>query len=233
MQDLLVFADNYRTWNRGVEYACELAAASDANLTAVFVAEPITPLPSMSLPAAFPDLYTITAGILREAREAETAFAGWASGFGAKRSQWVVAEGYVAAALSHAANWNDALVLCSGGESPWGMPGPLGQIILTCGVACFVVPANWSHKASARRIAIAWNGSIEAMRAIHAALPLLQAAEHVLLIEGKRDETFVTLEWVPAFSIEGYLARHNVRFKKTMLDGPDEKAGDGILRRAH
>jgi nucleotide-binding universal stress UspA family protein len=232
MQDILALASNYRRWTANFEYAAELAKLCSGSLTGILVSEPIVPLQPMSAPLAFPEMYTITADIAREARAAEPEFLSWAAQHGAPGPQWVVAEGYLVQALAHAANWHDLLVLEAGGESPLGSAGSLGQILLTCGLPCIVVPQSGQGGAKLDTIAIAWKGTAESVRAMHAALPLLRRARRIVLIHGEAAQAFPSVDWKPAFDVDTYLARHGLQVGSRSLQADGDDAGAGLLQTA-
>lgn len=232
MHDILALASNYRRWGSSMRYAAGLTALLDGTLTGVFVSEPIVPVPAMNMPMAFPEMYTITAEITREARAAEPEFMRWASERGLRQAHWLVAEGYLHQALAHAANWHDLLVLEAGGDSPFSNVGPLGHILLTCGLPCIVVPESFEDDVSLDAIAIAWKGSAESVRALHAALPLLRRARRVVLIEGDSAETFTSVGWNPPLEIDAYLARHGLQVERLRCAADDEASGTELLRMA-
>jgi hypothetical protein len=78
--------------------------------------------------------------------------------------------------ISHRARYADLVIL---GQYEWqGSPEthplPIAHpVVLRCGRPVLVVPAAVQQSALAR-IAIAWEGSREAVRAVHDALPLLR-----------------------------------------------------------
>jgi hypothetical protein len=71
------------------------------------------------------------------------------------------------------------------------------------------------------RIAVAWNGSPEAVRAVHAALPFLQRADEVLLLRGEPEELFQKVSWKPPFDIDAYLNRHGIHARPQDLVDTD------------
>lgn len=231
MQQILALADSYAQWNSGMRFAAQLAARLSTRLTGIFVSEPIVPFAPTNVPVAYPDVYAMTAEVTREALAARPAFERWAGGHGVRQAQWVVAEGYLAGALAYAANWHDLLVAATG-ESAWGSVGILGQVLLTCNLPCIVVPESFEKTAATDSIAIAWNGSVEAIGAVHAALPLLKQARQVVLIHGERAQPFSSIAWNPAFDIEEYLALHGIAFTKTALDPDSPDAGAELLASA-
>jgi nucleotide-binding universal stress UspA family protein len=232
MRDVLALANNYRDWSRNIEYAADLTVRREGALTGIFVSEPIVPLQPMSSPLAVPEMYTISADVAREARAAEPEFLRWAGQRGVKRAQWLVAEGYLSQALAHAGNWHDVLVVESGGNSAWGNVGTLGQILLTCGLPCIVVPASAPAVAEFGTVAIAWKGTAEAVRAVHAALPLLRSADRIVLIHGEPPSAFSAVDWKPAFDVETYLAQHGLAVSSRILQADGDEAGAGLLRTA-
>lgn len=230
MQDVLALATNYREWTAGMRYAAQFATLRSGTLTGLFVCEPILPPPAMSTPLAFPQMLAFSTEVQREARAAEPEFVRWAESCGAIHPHWLVAEGYLAHALAQAANWHDVLVLEAGGESALGNVGALGQILLTCGSPCIVVPQAFGGKAKLDTIAVGWKGTAESVRALHAAMPLLRQARRVVLIEGSRDEPFSSVAWQPPFSIDTFLARHRLTAEKVQLRTDDEGSGAELLR---
>ena len=230
--DILALADNYRRWSHSLQYGAQFCAGLDASLTGIFVSEPIVPVPAMNTPLAFPEMYTITADLAREAWAAEPQFLEWAKGQGVKQARWLVAEGHLGQTLAQAANWHDLLVLESGGESPLGSPGTLGQILLSCGLPCIVVPASYAKKPALDTVAVAWKGSVESIRALHGAMPLLQRARNVVLIHGERSEPFSSVGWKPQFSVDDYLASHALRVTRQPCNVDGEGAGAELLRLA-
>ena len=73
-----------------------------------------------------------------------------------------------------------------------------------------VVPQTATAAAVGERILIAWNRSREAMRAVRGALPLLQAAAHVLVLDGAAREDPLNARHLPDMNLPAYLSRHGV-----------------------
>jgi len=225
MQDILALSPTFGRFTHSMRYAGELAIAFDAVLTGLFVSEPI---PVVGMPM-FPEMYTLATDIAQEATQSATNFQQWARSLGIKHAQWLVAQGLMPNALAQAANQHDLAVLEAGRDSVWGSPSILGKILLTCGLPCIVVPQAYSAKAAFDTIALAWNGSPEAARAVHAALPLLKRAQRVVLIHGERVEPFSALTWYPPLTIENYLARHEIRYTRQDFNASGDTAGRELL----
>jgi len=232
MQDVVAFANTYARWSTSLRYAAQFARLQDGSLTGLYVAEPFEPLPAATMPPVVSETYSISADIVREARAVEGSFREWAQGFGLKRYQWLVAEGYLLPVLASVGNWHDVLVLESGKASPWDSVGVLGQVLLTCGLPCIVVPQTHARDASCDRVAVAWNGSAEALRTVHAALPILRRAKEVVLIRGNPRPVMSSIEWKPPLTIESYLHWHEVRFSEKTLRAESGEAGSALLETA-
>ncbi len=225
--DILALSPIYGRFERSVQYAGELAARINASLTALYVSEPI---PIVATPMAIPEIYTLASDLARAAAETAPAFEKWARGLGILHFRWVVAEGYLGNALAQLSSEHDLLVLESGQGVTWGSPGTLGKIALTSGSPCLIVPQGYAGTAHVDTVALAWNGSVEAMRAIHAALPLIKRAKKVLLIHGDRKESFTSVLWRPDLTIEDYLAMHEIVFERQHFDASGETAGRELLK---
>ena len=80
--------------------------------------------------------------------------------------------------------------------------------------------------AAARNVLISWNASKEASRAVSAALPLLQRAEHVHV--AIFDATVHAAEHgeQPGAELLAYLSRHGVQARVHLLDGGGVRRGD-------
>ena len=232
MHDILAYADNYRVWNRSMRYAAEIAALLDARLTGIFVSEPVAPISPSPLPVLPPELYTVSEDIVREARKAAPAFAEFATRFGAENPRWLVARGHVAATLANAGSWHDLLVIGSRGITAWSSASAIGHLLLGCALPCIVVPESFKRKAAVRSVAVAWNGSTEAIRAIHAALPILKRARNVVLLAGEQKEIFSAIDWNVPFKVEEYLAGHGIDFTKKAFRADPNAAGQRLLHAA-
>lgn len=85
-----------------------------------------------------------------------------------------------------------------------------------------------------RHVLIAWNGSLEATRAVAGALPLLHEAETVSVFTAPwRNDDYAESDTLgEPHSLAGYLAWHGIR-ARTLRAGPDSSSvGAGLLRAA-
>ena len=229
MRNILAYANNYRTWTRSLEYAAQFAALLDASLTGIYVQEPILPMPAVTQPELLTEIYTLATEQVAAAQAVESAFTAWATGLSVRRSRWQVAEGTLPDVLASAGNWHDLLVLGTGSETRWDGVGGVGELLLKTGLPSIVVPGRARAKAALGSIAVAWNGSPESIRAIHAALPLLKRANKVTLIHGERAARYSLIAWKPPPDLDAYLTWHDIRFTRQPMNMSDDRAGEGLL----
>jgi nucleotide-binding universal stress UspA family protein len=230
MHDILVHANSFATWSHAVEYAAKLAAAQSASLTAVYVyPSPLHMMPAYGAPALLATIVEQSRRIEQESLAAESRFTVWANGLGVTRAAWHVAEGFVPEALAHIGNWHDLLVLERNDEIPWESAGDLGSMVVRVGLPCLVVPRGAPDPAAFDCIALAWNGSQEALRAIHAARPLLARAKRVVLLTGRRRDPLSEVGWRPPFDILSYLHRHGISPERREITADDTDAGAALL----
>lgn len=84
-------------------------------------------------------------------------------------------------------------------------------VALNSGCPVLLVPRAASSEQSVRRVLLGWNASVEAMRAIRSALPLLKRAEHAEVVIFDPDSRPDAFGDEPGADLALYLARHDVR----------------------
>jgi len=226
MRDVLAVATRYPDWDAGLAYAARLAASFDAALTGlVTVPLPSVPVPYFDGGAVLGQYTALLDGQLRSARALEPAFASWAQAQGVAHPRWMAAQGEVATLLRYVGAWHDLLVVGAARGDPWTEPGGLAEMVLCSQLPCLVVPTP--ADAPPRRVAVAWNGSIESIRALHAAVPLLQRAGRVVLLVGAASAAIP----VQSFDLERWCERHGLAPDLDPL--PRDADGAAILAAAH
>ena len=85
-----------------------------------------------------------------------------------------------------------------------------GALLLESGRPVLVVPPRWNTALPPKRVVLAWRPTAESARALHDALPLLQAADEVdvLVVDAVAGETRHGEQ--PGSDIAAHLARHGV-----------------------
>lgn len=234
MQDILVYIDNFRQpWKPAIEYAGRLAANIGAALSGAYIyPSPLYTAPRYSSPALIDAIFENARTLETDAAAAREPFLTWAKATGVARASWHVAEGYVPDALAQIGTWHDLLVLDINEDETWGSPSDIATLVMSAHLPSIVVPSS-AGEAKIECVALAWNGAPEAVRAIHAALPLLSLAKRVVLLRGEQRSAFLDITWKPAFEIDAHLARHGIRFDEIALGADDEHAGEALLEAAH
>jgi nucleotide-binding universal stress UspA family protein len=102
-----------------------------------------------------------------------------------------------------------------------------GTVLLKAGRPALVVPDNL-RSLSLRRVAIAWKDVREARRAVLDALPFLQEAESVMIVEVVESGHDQTLRG--AKDVSAYLARHGIKTIAERFRPAEVTASDSLLR---
>ncbi len=183
LRDLLVHVDGSPAGRRRVGFAIELAERTGARLDGLHVTPPaeVAPLYKPSqLPAVERE---IAARLAADARAAATIFHEET----AQRlpgARWFEASGDIVGGVCSRARYVDIVIL---GQYEWQdpphrhlLPVP-NSVVAQCGRPVLVVPAD-APTVSFANIALAWDGSREAVRAVHDALPLLRLAQSIQIL---------------------------------------------------
>jgi nucleotide-binding universal stress UspA family protein len=110
--------------------------------------------------------------------------------------------------------------------------GLVERVIADGGRPVLVVPSSGRFSDVGRRVLVAWTGSREATRMLHDALPLLAAADEVIVLSlqlpGSEERGSL-----PPVDVVDHLRAHDIaaRYHPTIL-GAGEQAPDAILNRA-
>lgn len=231
MKDILISVRDFHERTPAADYGVRLAAALGALVTGVHAC----PRPVSIAPAYGPGV--VTTSVMEAARQliddavrAKPWFVDWAASLGVPQASWLVAVGDATAALAQAAARHDLLVL-DYAEDKWLPSWDLPRLILQIGVPCIVVPHRARHFTRFERIAVAWNGSPEAMRAVHAALPFMQGKQ-VLLLRGEERAVLPGVGWTPPFEITEYLRYHGVTPDECAVLESREDVGGVLLEEA-
>ncbi|HET6432801.1 universal stress protein [Dyella sp.] len=234
MQDLLVHMRSFGAWPPAAEFGARLAALLQASITGAFV----TPSP-LGVAAASQHPPELVSAVLSSARaamdvaqSAAQSFVRWTAERGVSQAAWHVAEGDAADALAQLGTWHDLLLLDRGSDANGHTPPELARMMLASNLPCIVVPPGPVVEPTLDCVAVGWNGSREALRAIHGALPLLQRAERVVLLETPPRQTLPEITWKPPFDIDTYLQRHAVHAEHRPLEHDGAAPGEALLHGA-
>jgi nucleotide-binding universal stress UspA family protein len=211
-RDLLVHVDGSRAGRRRVQFAVGLAKRMSARLSGLHVTPSVEVPPRYKPSRVDQAAAEISAKLALDARAAAMIFREEAG-----EACWFEAAGDMVQAISDKARYADVVIL--GQYERQGVPEthplPIAHpVVLRCGRPVLVVPAVVKPGAFAN-IAIAWDGSREAVRAVHDALPLLRMSRSVEIVtmiapsaRGKDAD---------AKSLSAHLANHGIEVGTNVL----------------
>jgi nucleotide-binding universal stress UspA family protein len=142
---------------------------------------------------------------------------------------WRSAEG---PAAPRVAGWARSADLVLVGQHDPERPAALEtseDVILACGRPVLVVPYAGRFEKIGDRVLMAWNGSREAARAVHDAIPLMasESAVTILSIDPGGEE-----EKALADALVQHLARHGLDVRLELRESRDRAAADVVMARA-
>jgi nucleotide-binding universal stress UspA family protein len=152
------------------------------------------------------------------------------------KGEWVDAQGDTNLAVPRAGRCADLIV--AGQDDPNDPESYIGNrfpetLVMSAGRPVLLVPYTGFFPSVGERVMIAWDGSREATRAVHDALPLIKKAKHVTLvtIDSARDDAPGAR--IPGADIATSIARHGVKVEVcAMEESSGSSAGERLLSRA-
>jgi hypothetical protein len=178
MKDILVQLDGGEVGPRRLEAAIQLAQRFGARLTGLFAQKEID---AAALVARRPG-----ARLVEAAAVSKQSFAAAVDKAGITGRWLALAHGdpgFIVAELAFCARYFDLAVIGQGGSSDYPQlpDDAVERVILDSGRPVLVIPRHGPVGSLANRIAVAWNASREASRALHDSLALLARATAVRL----------------------------------------------------
>ncbi|MFN4088537.1 MAG: universal stress protein [Alphaproteobacteria bacterium] len=152
----------------------------------------------------------------------------------ADRSDWQEIEGRAVDVVIAAARWADIAIVgqTDPATASFATPGTLPEdVVLAAGRPVLVVPPIGAAHPF-RRVLVGWNGSREAARAVHDALPLLRRADIVTVLAIVADRPATDPQSVPCAEICQALARHGVRVEAARTVTDTIEPGEFLLSEA-
>jgi nucleotide-binding universal stress UspA family protein len=222
MRDILIPLTDAYDRGAALIHASELAAGCGASLTALYAVQPFLGGPEFNAPGVVAEAVGYLLAQRRAATEGAAPFLEWTRRQGVASARWEASEAPFAHAVAALSNWYDVVVLQADADTETGSAATLGQVLLTCGRPCIVV--RYAASAPPRRIALAWNGSVECVRAMRSSLALLQRADEVFVLQGEP-----SAHPAPKRNIVGYLEAHGVRVMPHARRIDDRSPGESLL----
>jgi nucleotide-binding universal stress UspA family protein len=233
LKDILVHVDLNAESDRRLKAAMSLADAHGAHLVGVYA------VPRPYIPA-YAEVQ-ITAEVLEAQRasaqegasRAEAAFKAATAKSGLS-VEWRTQEGDTGRVLGFHSRYADLTIVGQPDPAQSLFPGDRDlpdRLILTAGRPVMVLPYGYAGDLAGKRILVAWDEGPLASRAVHDALPLLQAADKVVVMVANPDRT-PDERRDPGADIAAHLARHGVTVEAAHVTSGDVDAGNLLLSRA-
>ena len=211
-RDLLVHVDGGEAGRRRLQFAIDLALRTDARLTGLHVMPP-PDVPPLYKPSQVNEAFAnMSLKLASNARAAKEAF----NEEVARRlanTRWFETDGDIVQGISDSARYADLVIL---GQYEWQVsrvthPLPIAHSVVSrCGRPVLVVPAAVGPISFARA-AIAWDGSREAVRAVHDALPLLALSQSVDIVTIISPSAVESVD--DAMHLSSHLANHGIKIE--------------------
>ncbi|WP_199098806.1 universal stress protein [Dyella sp. ASV21] len=225
--DVLALVTSTTPWSAAAQVAAGLAATFQASLTGCFID---TSLRMLHGGEAEPSVLALLLDVPAESDDDRDAFASFGRQAGVSHARWVVTRAGIAPTLRQLSAWHDLVVIERGMVEESILFDVLGEALLMCRAPSLLLPSAWSGQSDFKRIVVAWNGSLESVRAIHSALPFLRRATEVWLIDGEAPAYEDEQERAPHFDPVIYLGDHGVQVRTHRLQVTNRDAGAALLR---
>ena len=209
-RDLLVHVDGSQAGCRRVQFAFDLAIRTGAGVSGLHITPPVE-VPPRHKPSHIAKVAAeISSKLALDAHAAAEVFRVEAT----QRSvdaRWFEAAGDVARGVSDHARFADLVIL---GQYEWqgsppAHPLPIAHSVVSqCGRPVLLVPAVVQPRAL-EKIAVAWDGSREAVRAVHDALPLLRLSRSIQIVT--MISPSAEADDLDAKSLSEHLANHGIK----------------------
>jgi hypothetical protein len=229
LSDIIAVATCTSPWNPAVEVAATLAARWRSLLTGCFVDESLRMLRG---PESEPSVLGLLLDTSVQDYEEGDQFRSFARTKGVPHASWVVAHTGLARVLRELGAWHSMAVMERDVVDGDSLSEVLGEVLITCRLPTLILPTGWDRGARLGRVLVAWDGSVEATRAIHASLPLLQDAQRVVLLDGGRPHRPEGECYLPHFEPFVYMARHGIEAEPMCVSVPTRMVGAALLKKA-
>lgn len=235
-KDLMVHVESGAGNFQRSQYAVAFAAAHQAHLTAIAFA-PNAIVPTYGEPGIIAPLPQSYFDDLKIAAQQALDMIAQEAGHAGVAIETRLIEGMAGdlpQLLSVEARWFDLTIFGQPrGDALWSNRGEaISRLLMTSGRPVLIVPHTGAVYAGIDTVLAAWDGSAEASRSLHDAMPLLAGARRVLLYVGDADERRELHGDLPGADIARHLARHGVTVDARAAHSDELSIGELLLNRA-
>ncbi len=245
-KDLLVIADDSKSYGTRLDVAVQLASRVGAHLTGLYVNQPVMipayveadlaggmsgGTPPVTPSRTLGDVFKVKSQAQQEAASrAQKLFRSRAEVAGIT-TEWREREGDLLGIAVLNARYADMTIV--GQADPEAGGGSLRvlpeHLLLGVGRPILVVPYAGTFQTVGERVLVAWNSSRAATRAVNDALPLLQKATKVTVLTINPQGGVSGEGEVPGADLALHLSRHGVKAEASWLKTDDVKVAAMLL----
>jgi nucleotide-binding universal stress UspA family protein len=226
--DILVVLDGSPRSDTQRDLAIQLAMKYDAHLVGFCPLELFIPIPivfpaSAYAPTLIADLTEfVYAKARKEARSTEMQFREQLRRNGIK-GEWVLHDGHFSKELARRAHAIDLVIMGQPDPEnplPPGNEHAVGEVLMSIGRPLLVVPCAGKFETIGRHVLLGWNGSREATRAVHDALPLIQPDGKLTLLSIIPAKNAANEADLPTMELAEHLSRYHIKVAadRSMID---------------
>ncbi|MDP6475833.1 MAG: universal stress protein [Alphaproteobacteria bacterium] len=231
---ILLHLDGGERAEVALDLALRVAAVEQAHLVVLCVLHPLSPALGAFGDAAAGVIADLQRNYMDEAKLAAEALRKSAERQAEQADipfEWRLEEGVADDIVPVHARYADLTIVNQVDPDSVNAPRKRGlpiELVMDSGRPMLVVPYAGNFTTLGERILVAWNGSREATRAVHDAMPFLRRAElvSVLSINPRREDH------IAGFDISSQLARHGVKAEAVRTVSGDVSVGDLLLSEA-
>lgn len=202
-----------------------LASRHGSVLTGCFVAPGLRDF-------SVPDIESMTPTLVQDdvlfGTPSATDFIAFARQNDVTETNWAVVQTDVENAITQLAAWHDLAVVESSMLEVHELLTFLTHLLWSCRLPCVLLPKLCTDLPPFERIVVGWNGSPQAIRAIHATMPFLRDAKEVWILDGT-DEDGENHAGIPKFDPYRFLAQHGVTAHQRRFDSDVAIVGGALI----
>lgn len=212
--NIVAFLTSSAPWSSAAVMGASLASSYGSVLTGCFV-DPF--LRDFSMQEIESTISTLVRDDIPFDTPGAPDFNAFASQNGVARTNWVVVQADVEGAITQLAAWHDLAVVESDMMEVRELLTFLTHLLWACRLPCVLLPKRCTRLPPFERIVVGWNGSPQATRAIHAAMPFLRNANEVWILDGTDGDGNGNSD-IPRFDPYRFLAQHGVTAHQRRFD---------------
>lgn len=223
--NIVAFLTSGTPWSPAAAMGASLASHYGSVLTGCYV-DPC--LRDLSVPDVESTIHTPGRGEVLFDTPSAPDFMLFASQNRVAKTNWAVVQADVEGAITQLAAWHDLAVVESDMMQANELLTFLTHLLWTSRLPCILLPKPCTGLPPFECIVVGWNGSPQATRAIHAALPFLLDAKEVWIMDGADGEGDVDAD-LPRFDPFRFLAQHGVTARRRRFDSDAAIVGGALI----